>query len=65
MPDNIAYQLDDSGIYVGEVTRQPSPLEPGVFLVPGGAVTTPPPTIPTDKLAQWDGTSWALIDKPV
>jgi hypothetical protein len=62
--DNIAYQTDENGIYIGIVIRQPSPLEPGVFLVPGGAVLTQPPEIPDGQQAVWDGAQWNLQNIP-
>ena len=63
MADQIAYQTNKDGIFVGVVKRQPSPLEPGVFLVPAGAVLVEPPQIPEGQMAQWDGQAWSL--KPI
>lgn len=37
------YQLDEKGFYLGETDAQESPLEPGVFLMPGGCVDKAPP----------------------
>ena len=65
MADQIAYQTNREGIFVGVVKRQPSPLEPGVFLVPAGAVLVEPPQIPEGQMAQWDGTAWSLKPIPV
>ena len=61
-----AYQCNDQGIYVGLAPRQPSPLEPGVWLIPGGCVLVPPPAIPDGQMAQWDEANqqWNLIDIP-
>lgn len=39
----IAYQSDHDGWYAGTVEADESPLEPGVFLLPGGAVWAAPP----------------------
>ncbi|CUR79999.1 tail fiber assembly protein [Achromobacter xylosoxidans] len=37
-------QLDKSGLYLGLVAANPSPLEPGVYLIPGGAIDCEPPS---------------------
>ncbi len=37
-------QLDDSGYFVGPVMADVSPLEPGVYLIPGNAVDIQPPS---------------------
>ena len=56
-------QLDADGYYVGTTTAQRSPLEQGVFLIPGGAVDAFPPVVPQGKRARWsDG--WVLEDAP-
>lgn len=56
-------QLDADGYYVGTTTAQRSPLEQGVFLIPGGAVDAFPPVVPQGKRARWsDG--WVLEDIP-
>ena len=56
-------QLDADGYYVGPTTAQKSPLEQGVFLIPGGAVDAVPPAVPQGKRARWsDG--WVLEDIP-
>jgi len=56
----IAYQTNDKGVFVGTVECDESPLEPGVFLVPAGAVEVQPPTIAPDELAVWDGDEWRV-----
>lgn len=56
-------QLDADGYFVGAVSAQISPLEQGVFLIPGGAVDAFPPVVPQGKRARWsDG--WVLEDAP-
>ena len=60
-----AYQTDRAGLFAGETVADESPLEPGVFLVPAGAVlVAPPSTWATDKWPRWNGTAWDLVTKP-
>ncbi|MHC6223476.1 DUF4376 domain-containing protein [Pseudomonas sp. X10] len=62
MDTKIVYQTDHLGIYTGPTTADPSPLEEGVWLIPGGCVEVAPPEIPEHKAAHWDGQRWKLID---
>lgn len=41
--EKIVSQLDDSGYFIAAIVPDESPLEPGVFLIPGGAVDVAPP----------------------
>lgn len=56
-------QLDADGYFVGMVTADESPMEPGVYLIPGGCIDTPAPVIPDGQLAKWDG-EWVFEDIP-
>lgn len=58
------YQLNADGMFVGEVTADPSPLELGQYLIPAGCVTVAPPTIPEGKQAWFVDGEWHLIDPP-
>lgn len=61
----IAYQTNSAGLLAGTTEADESPLEPGVYLVPRGCVTTPPPeTWPDDKWPRWNGSAWGLVNKP-
>lgn len=63
MNSKIVYQTNHLGLYVGPVEAEESPLEPGVFLIPGGCVERPPPAdIPEFKTACWTGKTWQLLD---
>lgn len=63
MSAKIVYQTSHLGLYVGPVEAEESPLEPGVFLIPGGCVQVPPPeVIPEFKAACWTGKAWQLLD---
>lgn len=41
----IVSQLDPAGFFFAPVEADPSPLEPGTFLLPGGAVDLAPPDV--------------------
>lgn len=56
-------QLDAVGYFVSFTTADESPLEPGVFLLPGGALDVPAPSIPEGKRAKWIG-EWVFEDIP-
>lgn len=60
------YQTDADGVFVGEVQGHESPLEPGRFLVPAGAVSTRPPAFAVGKRARWvpEHFAWSLEDTP-
>ena len=63
-------QLDKDGFFVGAVEGQESPLEPGIYLIPGGAIDrTPPATIAAGMRYKISGESWAgelipVIEEP-
>jgi hypothetical protein len=57
------YQLDQTGAYLGETIAHESPLEPGVYLIPGGCVEIAPPETKEGEVAIWDGV-WTLVDLP-
>ncbi|MGZ0703790.1 DUF4376 domain-containing protein [Pseudomonas piscis] len=56
------YQTTLAGLFSGISEADESPLEPGVFLIPAGCVETPPPLIPENKAAHWNGQVWKLVD---
>ncbi len=62
MSTKIVYQTDHLGIYTGTTVADESPLEPGVWLIPGGCVEVAPPAVPEKKAALWDGRKWQLVD---
>lgn len=57
-----AYQTDLDGFFICEVPCQPSPMEPGVHLIPGGATEVPPPNVPKGKRARFNfkKNAWTL-----
>jgi len=56
----IVSQLDADGYFLGPTEADQSPLEPGVYLLPAGAVEASPPTIPHGFLAKWIGGDWTF-----
>lgn len=60
----IVYQTDDQGFFTGLVAADPSPLEPGVWLIPGGAVDVEPPVLADGERARWNGAGWTVIAPP-
>lgn len=62
MTEKLVYQTNHLGILVGAVKADESPLEPGVYMIPGGCVETAPPAIPEHKAAWWNGAAWQLVD---
>ena len=56
----IVSQLDTMGYLVGPAVADKSPLEDGVFLVPGGAVDFPPVHVPEGFKAKWNGTGFEM-----
>ncbi|CCG42195.1 phage tail protein [Magnetospirillum molischianum] len=63
-PARIVYQTDRAGRYAGAVTADPSPLEPGAYLIPGGCVESAPPEILVGQMAVWEAGAWALHPLP-
>ncbi len=61
----VVSQLDDSGIFIGATVADESPLDPGVFLIPAGAVDYPPPPIQDGHYAQWTGANFEILPVPV
>jgi hypothetical protein len=59
----IVYQTDINGYYVGIAQADPSPLEPGTWLIPGRAYTVAP-SIPNGHYAQWVNGTWAYYVNP-
>lgn len=62
MNTKIVYQTNHLGLYIGPVEAEESPLDPGVYHIPGGCVEMPPPQVPEFKAACWNGKNWQLLD---
>lgn len=61
MPTKTVYQTNSSGLFVGLAEADPSPMEPGVWLIPGGCVETPPPTYDFGLWPAWNGEAWVAV----
>lgn len=55
------FQTDIGGFLVGEFDADESPVEPGVFLLPGGGVTVAPPALAAEQCARWNGAAWEVL----
>ena len=58
-------QLNSNSVFVGAITADESPLEPGKYLLPGGAVDFPVPVIPQGSNAVWNGAVFDFIPIPI
>ena len=56
------YQTDEQGFYVGPTMADPDQLDVGNWIIPGGCVTEPPPTVGEKQLAQWVDGAWVITD---
>jgi hypothetical protein len=57
-PIKIVSQLDASGYFLGAAVADESPLEPGVYLIPGGCEDVEPPEVPEGQRARLVGGVW-------
>lgn len=64
MVTKIVYQADHNGYYLGPTTASESPLEPGVFLIPGGCVEDAPPAPGEHQVVQLVNGTWQLVTDP-
>jgi len=62
--EKLISQLNADGYFVGTATADESPLEPGVFLIPGGAVDMAPPDLQPGKVykPRSDGSGWVAVE---
>ena len=52
------YHYDQSGLYLGDSAADPSPLEPGVFLIPAQATPVKPPSARDGFLRRFVNGTW-------
>lgn len=65
MNEKTISQLDENQYFIGPTVAEESPLEPGIYLVPAGAVDFSPPEVPSGKRAKFTGQGFLIEDIPV
>ena len=58
------HHFDRRGFYTGSEKADPSPLEPGKYLVPAGATMVKPPSVSEGKVPKWNGAAWEPANPP-
>jgi len=56
----LIYNYDSRGVYVGASEADPSPLEPGKFLIPARATVIAPPQVEPGQVPRWNGVEWTV-----
>lgn len=56
------YHYGRNGEYLGNGTADPSPLEPGVWLIPANATAIAPPLPYPGKVRRFNGAAWEIVD---
>lgn len=64
MKEKFVPQLDQHGYVIGVVVADPSPLEPDVYLIPGGAIEVELPVVPNGMRAKWNGSGFDFEEIP-
>jgi len=61
----MVYQYDHAGIFVHATEADPSPLEPGKWLIPARCTQVAPPVdVPEGQVPRWNGAEWQLVQEP-
>jgi hypothetical protein len=58
------YQTNSDGYFTGQTQADESPMEPGVYLIPGGAVEIEPPDFGLGSAARWVDGAWQIVPAP-
>jgi hypothetical protein len=62
MKTKIVSQTDENGFFVEAEYAYESPLQPGHFPLPAGAVDVTPPSLVHNQRAKWNGEQWDIIN---
>lgn len=60
MNTKVVSQLDAFGYLLGPAVADESPLEPRLYLIPGGCVDVEPPEVPAGQRARWVAGEWII-----
>ena len=58
----IYHYHSEHNYFMSEDVADPSPLEPGVWLIPANATSIEPPSTNDGEVAIFDGTSWSVVE---
>jgi hypothetical protein len=61
---NIYHYHPETGLYLGQGVADPSPLEPGVWLIPAHATSTEPPAVEDGEQTVWLDDAWTVQPIP-
>jgi hypothetical protein len=62
MATKTVYLVDTAGLLIGTTQADESPMQPGRWLLPAGAIETPPPaTVPASGCPRWNGSGWVIV----
>ncbi|MCD7096982.1 hypothetical protein [Stenotrophomonas sp. MMGLT7] len=65
MTTRTVYLIDAAGLLAGTLEAEESPMQPGTWLLPAGAIDTPPPAdVPAGRVPRWNGAAWTLATAP-
>ena len=56
----LIYNYNQNQVYVSTGVADESPLEPGIYLIPANATSTPVPTYSDGQQVVWNGSSWDI-----
>lgn len=59
MTTQLVYLFDSAGLHNGEYIAQPSPLEPGAFIVPTNSTPVAPPALAVNQVAVFANGAWS------
>lgn len=65
MARKTVYLINTAGLLIGTTQADESPMQPGRWLLPAGAVEAPPPEVIRQGMCpRWNGSGWTLVTAP-